>query len=420
VVLDPTGNQVLQFWISNLGDQYISSLINTVLYFVSFVAVILKWRNLSQTQALSGERNLWLFLIFIILALGINKQLDFQSLLIAQGREIARSMGLLDMRRQFQALFVYALSVTIGCIVLFLIIATRKLWRRNTPAFLGLGILCIYIVTRASSMSHLGFIAESAGTNKGGLYRITDIIEFFGILPILINAMFRDRKEHRETSESFGRPYKVILQGLSILVGLAVTAFSIYSFEPYFDIGSLAIGNWNPKIGDPSYMGWFTVFLYYYAAGVCFLNLFTRRVQQQRQEWVFWGFICFSLVVLGLIKQFNLLSAVDEILRIISRSGGWYEQRRIVQALAMAIAGVGMLIFFVAVVRGSKIQFKTYHIIALLGFSYLLLFVILRGISLHQFDTFRSYKIMGAEVNWILELLGIFWISFSSFLKRAK
>jgi hypothetical protein len=86
---------------------------------------------------------------------------------------------------------------------------------------------------------------------------------------------------------------------------------------------------------------------------------------------------------------------------------------------AMIIAAVGMFILLFAVVRGLKVQFKTYHIVALLGFAYLLLFVILRGISLHQFDTFRSYEIFGAQVNWILELLGIFWVSFSSFLKRT-
>ena len=420
MVLDSNLNQVLQCWLGEIGDAYISSWINTVLYGCSFVAAIFKWNNLRKTQVSSGEQYLWLFFIIVLFALGINKQLDLQTLLIATGRELARSEGWFDMRRQVQALFAYSLAGIIGCGILYLVYATRNLWRRNGLAFVGLGILGIYVVVRATSMSHVELIADSAGKHEGGIYRLTDIIEFFGILPIFINAMFRDKAENQVASKSFKRPSRVILWGLSSLIGIGIIAFSIYSYESYFDVSSLAIGDWSPKIGDPSLVGWLTVFLYYYAAGVCFLNLFTQRVQQHRQDWFFWGIICLSMVVLGLIKQFNLLSAVDEILRMISRSGGWYEQRRIVQAWAMIIAAIGMFALLFAVVRGLKIQFKAYHIVSLFGFAYLLLFVILRGISLHQFDTFRSYEIFGAQVNWIVELSGIFWVSFSSFLKRTS
>ena len=69
MVLDSTVNQVLQSWLGDLGDEYISSAINTVLYGCAFVAAILKWNNLKKTQAPLGEQFLWLCLIFILLAI---------------------------------------------------------------------------------------------------------------------------------------------------------------------------------------------------------------------------------------------------------------------------------------------------------------------------------------------------------------
>jgi hypothetical protein len=106
---------------------------------------------------------------------------------------------------------------------------------------------------------------------------------------------------------------------------------------------SFTIGSWSPGIGDPSLMGWFTVFSYYFTASICFLKMFSKRVRQQKQALIFWGIICFSMVVLGMIKQFNLLTAMTEIGRIIARSDGWIGQRAIIQVWAMIIVDCKML-----------------------------------------------------------------------------
>jgi hypothetical protein len=181
----------------------------------------------------------------------------------------------------------------------------------------------------------------------------------------------------------------------------------------------VTIGSWSPGIGDPSWMGWFTVYSYYLTAGVCLLRTFKGR--DQRPEWIFWGFLWFGMVLLGAIKQYNLLSALTEIGRIFAKSGGWLEQRRIVQFWAMVVV-TGVFSLAAKMILDHPVKIVRHHIMTVLGFAYLVLFVILRGISLHQFGTILGFQIFGARVNWLAELLGIYWVFFSSLwtLRRGR
>ena len=55
---DSTATQIITFWIARIGDPYVSSWINTMLYACSFVAAIYKWRNLKHNQASHREQYL--------------------------------------------------------------------------------------------------------------------------------------------------------------------------------------------------------------------------------------------------------------------------------------------------------------------------------------------------------------------------
>ena len=178
---------------------------------------------------------------------------------------------------------------------------------------------------------------------------------------------------------------------------------------------SITIGAWQPAIGDPSFMGWFTVFSYYLVAALCLFKVLLHRQPMEKNTRTFWIFLCCMMVFLGLQKQFNLLTALTEIGRMIARSGGWAEQRRPVQALAMVAAGIAGLIIFRAAYHRLSAVSSGVNKIAFIGLVYLLLFVVLRAISLHQFGTVLNYEICGARVNWIAELLGIYWIGLAVF-----
>ena len=413
---------IIYFWIAKSGDAYISSWINTLFYGFTFVTAIYKWKNLKRNQASYGDRYFWLFLIFVLFVLGVNKQFDFQTTLIEAGRSVAQHGNWYENRRIVQAWFAYSLLsvVVIFAFIMLVRLSTKKFWRNNAIASLGFVVLCVYMLARTTTTSHVGFITDS---KSEGEFRFTDIIEFFGILFIFLNTLTKHKTGNKETSKTIKWNYK-LLWGLPILIGIGVLAFLIFQCRSYIDnlvievhsligVHNFAVGNWSPAIGDPSFMGWFTVYSYYFTAVVFFLKLFIQRVKQQRQERIFWLFMCISMIVLGVIKQFNLLQAVDEILRIIARSTGWIEERRIIQAVVMIIVGVVSLLTIIHFMRKSA---AGHHKITTIGFYYLLLFVMFRGISLHQYESLLRYKILGARVNWIGELLGIYWVCVSTFL----
>lgn len=180
------------------------------------------------------------------------------------------------------------------------------------------------------------------------------------------------------------------------------------------------IGAWKPGIGDPSFMGWFTVFSYYLVASLCLLKMISRALLPGKKAWLFWAFMCLTMIVLGIIKQYNLLSAVTEMWRLIARHGGWMEQRWIFQVGAMILFFVISVIFSTFLYRRSLQFFSVQEKIAAFGLVYLVLFVGLRAISLHQFGMVLGWEIWGVRINWIAELFGIYWICFAIFRPRLR
>jgi hypothetical protein len=94
----------------------------------------------------------WLGLAVVMLALGINKQLDLQSLFTDVGRVIARSEGWYEQRRGVQALFIGGVSATAVLVLLALVWATRGRLRDLRPVLAGLVLVVAYVVVRATSL----------------------------------------------------------------------------------------------------------------------------------------------------------------------------------------------------------------------------------------------------------------------------
>jgi hypothetical protein len=119
-----------------------------------------------------------------MILLGINKQLDLQSLFTEVGRQVARAQGWMDQRRIVQFWFIVAFGTTaMGGFLSFAIIR-RDLFRRFMLAFTGLSFLLSFIVIRAAGFHHfdqmLGFRFFGAKMNW--------LLELTGIYAIVVAA----------------------------------------------------------------------------------------------------------------------------------------------------------------------------------------------------------------------------------------
>lgn len=173
------------------------------------------------------------------------------------------------------------------------------------------------------------------------------------------------------------------------------------------------IGNWSPGIGDPTFMGWFTVLAYAATAWLCFLARRKLTVTARhpgatvaRSALKLWTILFYLLVALGVNKQLDLQSAFTEVGRIFALQGGWYERRRLVQMAFVALvavlgAGGSYLVYRLALRAGRYAQ------MGVAGFVLLISFVVIRATSFHYVDQLINFRPLGIRINWVLELGGI-------------
>jgi hypothetical protein len=169
-------------------------------------------------------------------------------------------------------------------------------------------------------------------------------------------------------------------------------------------------GHWRPGIGDPTAVGWFTVAAYLSAAFGCGLNWLAERRAGRRRAGqaspTVWLVMSGLMLFLGVNKQLDLQTLLGSIGREISRSQGWYAQRRVFQVLFIAgIAATG-LVLLAALCWTVRRQWKQ-CILPLIGTVFLFVFVLTRASSFHHVDVLLRSEVQGIRWNWILELAGI-------------
>lgn len=164
------------------------------------------------------------------------------------------------------------------------------------------------------------------------------------------------------------------------------------------------LGRWSPTIGDPTLVGWLTVFLYFLAGVSCLVVVLMN--QRDRR---FWGLLSILFLFLCVNKQLDLQSALTATGRCIAQMQGWYENRKAVQIafiLVLLAVCLGSTIVALFCLRGAlwRVGF------ALIGFGLLVGFVAIRAVGFHHFDQFIGIRLANARVNWILEISGILTI----------
>ena len=160
---------------------------------------------------------------------------------------------------------------------------------------------------------------------------------------------------------------------------------------------------WRPGIGDPTFMGWFTVAAYAVAA------FFAWRAYKRRNGQI-WFWVTVLMAALCINKQFDLQSLVTDLGREVANWGGWYSKRRGVQKWFVigVIAGAGVFSCWFA---WRFRNFLKGHKLLAVGLLFLLTFIVVRAISFHHVDVFLKTSFAGLKMNWILELTGIILIA---------
>ena len=103
-------------------------------------------------------RRLQLIALLVMLALGINKQLDLQTWLTEVGRDLALQYGWYRHRRVVQAVFIAAMVVGGLGVGLWLARRLRDLDGYARRAAYGLVVLGVFVLVRAASFHHVDML----------------------------------------------------------------------------------------------------------------------------------------------------------------------------------------------------------------------------------------------------------------------
>lgn len=167
-------------WQPGIGDPTIVGWATVVAY---GVAAVLSLRCARRT-VIGLEHWFWVCSAIALVLLGINKQLDLQSLFTQIGRDMAMREGWYAERRVAQAAFIAALAVSGLFALAGLLWLVRRLPRATQAAGVGLVLLVVFIIIRGASFHH---IDQMVGSSFEGI-RVNWILELTPLLLISVAA----------------------------------------------------------------------------------------------------------------------------------------------------------------------------------------------------------------------------------------
>ena len=147
-------------------------------------------------QAESRERYFWVATGVLLVLLGLNKELDLQTVLTQHGRALVRHLGLYEQRRLMQGIFLIALTIA-GLLTAFgLGAGLRRSSKPARAAAVGIVLLFAFVLMRAASFHHIDHwvTIDLAGLRSGWW------LELAGIAVVGISAGIRVRQSFREQS----------------------------------------------------------------------------------------------------------------------------------------------------------------------------------------------------------------------------
>ena len=177
----------------------------------------------------------------------------------------------------------------------------------------------------------------------------------------------------------------------------------------------ILIRNWHPGIGDPSAMGWVTVVAYFIAAIVLLrqwrlsAEIYQNHLKMHRRLLFLFAV---TMIGLGINKQLDLQTWLTNVGGDISRAQGWWENRRVAQAVVLTLIVLCGGALMMVIVKADGVVKE--HRMALLGFLVLIVFVVVRASSFFQMDRLINFRVFGFRMNWFLELGGIAIIAASA------
>jgi hypothetical protein len=199
-----------------------------------------------------------------------------------------------------------------------------------------------------------------------------------------------------------------------------------WRISPPPDISGKVIGGLSSIVGDSSLNGWATFLIYLVAAWLCAANARgsaasaetgVRQVALAQSRRRFWIVLAITLLLLGLTRQLDLPALAAQMTRGVLRQDGVYEERSGLQiGLIASVAMFGTIGLLIALFSFRRAEASV--LVALMGIVLLLVFTVIRTISLHGVDRLLHRGVGGPylQVNNLIEIGALAVIAGASYV----
>lgn len=163
IALDHIGGVLVRIeWTPGIGDPTITGWYTVAAY---FAAAALSWRaaRLARISRLQAQRIVlfWLFVAMSTLCLGINKQLDIQSLLTDIARLVSKEYGWYAHRRGVQTSAIGMIAALGSAFLICLLFYFRNAAIQVRAASVGLCFVICFVVARAVSFHRVDLLIST-------------------------------------------------------------------------------------------------------------------------------------------------------------------------------------------------------------------------------------------------------------------
>ena len=191
--------------------------------------------------------------------------------------------------------------------------------------------------------------------------------------------------------------------------------FLVFIFQAGFAVAITKNGAWHAGIGDPTVLGWVTVFAYLAATLRCTFKAF--KLEKHDVNYYFWLYLALFLLLLAINKQLDLQSWFTQLMRTTAQTHGWYSHRKPLQLAFIVFLASSMLITLLSI-RLKLAQSWHNYPLTWLGVVVLSTFILMRAASFSHIDRMINYPIFGTRLNGVMEVGSILLIIFGSYFNN--
>lgn len=158
--------------------------------------------------------------------------------------------------------------------------------------------------------------------------------------------------------------------------------------------------------GHLTVLGWTTALVYFVGglfcarAGIVARQGGHRSAGKQQPWWL----LAAILLFLGINKLLNLQTTLINLGRAAARTEGWYQYRRVAQAVFAALFTLALLVVFAALLKKWRWFVKERPLVQT-GVLLLLLFVVIRALAINHVEELLQLNLHDDNWGWTLELL---------------